>query len=95
MGNYLREQILKYSGLLTEASKLSEVRGKIESHIRRGMATGADLDDIIEKLADRMKTDIVTDNSLLKSGIPHFRVDLEKYDKSDDEKRFVFYEDGE
>lgn len=95
MSNYLKEQILEYSGVLTEASKLSNVRAKIESHIRRGMVAESDLDDIIEKLSDRMKVDITTDDSLLKSGIPHFRVDLDKYSKVDDEKRFVFYEDGE
>lgn len=92
----LREEILDYSGVLTEASKLSRERERIENHVRRTFATGNKVDEeMLERLTQRMKVDVVKDRSLEGADIPHFRIDMDIYKKFDGKKRFVFYSAGD
>lgn len=90
----LREEILEYSGIITEASKLTEVRDKIENHLKRGTFSDKSMKKVMEELSDKMKVDIVSDDSLEGTGIPHFKVNLDTLNKGLDEK-FVFYSNGE
>lgn len=92
----LKEEMLEYSGVLTESSKLSELRWKLEKHVKRTLDTGGKIDDkMLERFTDLAKIDIVKDDSLKGTGIPHFRLDMDIYNKFDGKKRFIFYEDGD
>lgn len=90
----LKEEILKFSGIISESSKIADVRYKIEKLVRRGLFSNKPMDTVLKELSGKMKISIVSDDSLEGTGTPHFKVDLDKASPTTEEK-FVFYNGGD